>query len=105
MKTPLPEKVGQNTWVSESTRIAHLTIAVNQLIDVVAELTEVVESVNTREVPRFIGISQRIQIPPPPSLKETLLQGLKFDVTRGYDENVDVISWEDVKSKINKLMP
>lgn len=96
MKTPLPEKIqGEIVKMGEleGMQMSVEASTVNQLIDCVAELTEVVEGKQT------------------PTLKETLLSELKnksnipWDYYHDIPGDTVVVNWSDVEAIINRLIP
>lgn len=89
MKTPLPEKIVAD-WVDNERLIEKL----NQLIDYIAELTEVVnELIQPTSAQNEENVSQ------PPTLKEALLDKLNELWFK------DEFHIDNVEAIINRLMP
>ena len=100
MKTQLPEKIENNE--------SYVAYVLNQLIDVVAELTTVVEGRQDNPLGDWADVkiptADDIKTTPTPTLKETLL-GEIMDLFIRVEEREDQVELLDVAAIINRLMP
>ncbi len=104
MKTPLPEKYLNPKWLEQE--------KVNQLIDVVAELTEVVRQLESLAYPTIVHTTFTTE-GTTPTLKEQLLGALPIrrqenKAWNNYTYN-EIVGYnkalEEVEAIINRLIP
>ena len=108
MKTPLPEKIQTESgtqWVESS-----LPYKINQLIDYLAELTEVVEGLTVQKIAKEQldqnrEMIERIPLEDKNTLKETLEDEL-CDLPLHYSrDGQSLVALSEVRAIINRLMP
>ena len=101
MKTQLPEKIENNE--------SYVAYVLNQLIDVVAELTTVVEGRQDNPLGDWADVkiptADDIKTTPTPTLKETLLGEIAELPDYGIAGQSFTIKRSDVEAIINRLMP
>jgi len=115
-RTPLPEKIGETPFINERMTRIDLVRAVDQLIDVVAELREVVEGKMDKIAPGSISIESTYPVHRgtttvvTPSLKEQLLRAIKEEKEKhpilytGYDQGF-FDGLKEAEAIINRLIP
>lgn len=90
MKNKLPNPVQVDTHGS-------IAFKINQLIDYLAELTEVVE----RKQDNFVDVENSTTTTRTPSLKETLLNDFKVEF---FNRDRKAMEYSDVEAIINRLI-
>ena len=104
MQTQLPKKLTFGNPYSSGSGTSDIKEAVNQLIDVVAELTEVVEGKQDKENVTY-GLGANATGGTPIGLKEKLMGEIAELIDYGKAGQSFTIKRSDVEAIINRLIP